>query len=154
MQNLLNIPKYILWALVALTIIFTLLFFCGSTEMYTCNGIQIEAPSFVPTFLGLAYAFIILATLATLAFALKSFVSKLMTDPKSVMVPLIFVGVLCVLLLVTYFGADTTKMTITGYEGSQEPWVYRITNMCMMSSFILAAIAFIATIGSSLFKKL
>jgi hypothetical protein len=26
--------------------------------------------------------------------------------------------------------------------------------MCMMSSFILAAVAFLATIGSSLFKKL
>ncbi len=154
MQNILNIPKYILWGLVALTIIFTLIFFCGDTESYSCNGISIEAPSFVPTFIGLAYAFIILASLVTLVFALKSFVSKLMTDPKSVMVPLIFVGALGVLLLVTYFCADTKVIEITGYEGSKEPWVYRITNMCMMSSFILAAIAFIATIGSSLFKKL
>ncbi|MCR5498527.1 MAG: hypothetical protein K6F48_11890 [Paludibacteraceae bacterium] len=154
MQNLLNIPKYILWGLVALTVIFTLLFFCGDTESYLCNGISIEAPSFVPTFIGLAFAFIILASLVTIVFALKSFGSKLMTDTKSVMVPLIFVGVLAVLLLTTYFGADTTRMSITGYDGSHDPWVYRITNMCMMSSFILAAIAFLATIGSSLFKKL
>ncbi len=153
MQTL-NFPKYILWALVALTIIFTLIFFCGSTETYVCNGISIEAPSFVPMFLGLAFAFIILASFVTLAFAMKSFSSKLMTDPKSVMVPLIFVGALGVLLLVTYFAADTKVINITGYDGSQEPWVYRITNMCMVSSFILAAIAFLATICSSLFKKL
>ncbi|MBR5695451.1 MAG: hypothetical protein IKX43_04355 [Paludibacteraceae bacterium] len=154
MQNSSNFPKFILWGLVALTIVFTLIFFCGGTESYLCNGISIEAPSFVSTFIGLAFAFIILATVVTIAFAIKSFVSKLSYDPKSVMVPLIFVGVLAVLLLITYFGADTTKMSITGYEGSQEPWVYRITNMCMVSSFILAAIAFLATICSSLFKKL
>ena len=154
MQNSLNFPKYILWGLVGLTIIFTLIFFCGSTESYPCNGIMIEAPSFVPTFIGLAFAFIILASLATLVFALITFVSKLLSDPKSVMVPLIFVGVLLVLFLVTYYGADTTKINITGYDGSQEPWVYRITNMCMVSSFILAGVAFVATIGSSLFKKL
>ena len=154
MQNSLNIPKYILWGLVALTIIVALIFFCGSTESYPCNGINIDAPSFTPTFIGLAFVFIILASLVTLAFALITFVSKLMVDPKSVMVPLIFVGVLAVLFLITYFGADTTKMSITGYEGSHEPWVYRITNMCMITSFILAGVAFIATIGSSLFKKL
>ena len=139
MQNSLNIPKYILWGLVALTIIFALIFFCGSTESYPCNGINIDAPSFTPTFIGLAFVFIILASLVTLVFALITFVSKLMVDPKSVII---------------YFGADTTKMSITGYEGSHEPWVYRITNMCMITSFILAGVAFIATIGSSLFKKL
>ena len=154
MQSILNIPKYILWVLVALAIVFALLFFCGSTETYMCNGIAIEAPSFVPTFLGLAYVFIVLAALVTLVFAVKSFVSKLSYDPKSVMVPLIFVGVLATLFLITYFSADTKPMSILGYDGSHEPWVYRITNMCMVSSFVLAAIAFIATICSSLFKKL
>lgn len=154
MQNSLNFPKYILWGLVALTIIFTLLFFCGSTESYPCNGINIEAPSFTPTFIGLAFAFIILATLVTLIFALKSFVSKLMSDPKSVMVPLIFVGVLFVLFLTTYFGASTETINILGYEGTPKPWEYRLTNMCMISAFVLAALAFLATICSSLFKKL
>ena len=153
MQNKLSLPNLVLRGLLAIAIVFTLIFFCGSTENYDCNGISFEAPSFTPAFIALAYVFVGIATVVTLAFAIMSFVSKLSYNPKSVFVPLISVAALALLLIITYCAADTQPMNITGYEGSQEPWVYKITNMCMVTSFILAGIACVVTLGSSLVKK-
>lgn len=148
-----NIPKYILWALMAITIVVALIFFFGSTETVKCNGIDFEAPTFTSTFISLAYAFIIIAAIATLGLAILSFVNKIASNPKAVLVPVVAFGILAVLLLATYFGADTNPINIIGYEGSQEPWVYRLTNMCMTSAFILAGVACVATLCSSLVKK-
>lgn len=148
-----NIPKYILWALMAVTILFAVLFFFGSEETVKCNGIDFEAPTFTSMFIGLAFVFLAIATLATLGLAGLSFGNKVASNPKAVAIPMIAFGVLAVLLLVTYFAADTTKMNIIGYEGSQEPWVYRLTNMCMVSAFVLATVAIICTLCSSLVKK-
>ncbi len=154
MNNVLNIPKYILWALLAVTIVFSLIFFFGSTEKVTCNGIPLDAPTFTSAYLVLAVVFVAIATLVTLAFAIKSFASKVSYDSKSVMIPLIAFAALALLLIITYFGADTQKINIVGYEGAQDPWVYQITNMCIVSSFVLAGIAFIAAICSPLLKNL
>lgn len=153
MQNKLTLPNFILWGLLAITIVFTLIFFCGSTENYDCNGISFDAPSFTPAFIALAYVFIGIATVVTFAFAIKSFVSKLSFDPKSVFVPLISVAALALLLIITYCAADTTPIHIIGYDGSQEPWELSLTNMCMVSAFVLAGIACVVTLGSSLVKK-
>ena len=60
---------------------------------------------------------------------------------------------LALMLIITYFGADTTPMNIVGYEGSQEPWVYKITNMCMVSAMILAAIATFVTLFGFVLKR-
>lgn len=154
MNNVLNIPKYILWALLAITIVFSLIFFFGSTEEVKCNGIPLEAPTFTSAYLVLAVVFVAIATLVTFAFAIKSFASKVSYEPTSVMVPLISFAALALLLIISYFGADTQQMNIIGYDGSQEPWVYQITNMCIVSSFVLAGIAFLAAICSPLLKNL
>ena len=148
-----NFPQYILWALMAITILFSLLFFFGSEETVNCNGIDFEAPTFTSSFITLAFTFIVIAALATIALAALSFANKVASNPKAVLVPLVAFGVLAVLLLATYFGADTNPINIIGYEGSQEPYVYRLTNMCMTSAFVLAIVACVATLCSSLFKK-
>ncbi len=148
-----NIPKYVLWALMAVTIVIALIFFFGSSEQVMCNGIPFEAPTSTSAFLSLAFAFIIIAVIATLILAVLSFLNKVFSDTKAVLVPLAAFGVLVLLLLITYFSADTTPISIVGYEGDQDPYVYRLTNMCMTSAFVLAAVACIATLCSSLFKK-
>lgn len=148
-----NIPKYILWALMAITIVITLIFFVGGEEKVLCNGIEFDAPTSTSTFISLAFAFIIIAVIATVALAGLSFINKVVSNPKAVLVPIIAFGVLAVLLLATYFGADTTPINIIGYEGGHDAWIYRLTNMCMCSAFVLAIVACLATVTSSLFKK-
>ena len=148
-----NIPKFILWALMAITIVITAIFFLGGTEHVMCNGIDFEAPTTTSLFIGLAFAFIIVAALVTAALAALSFSHKIASDPKAVFVPIIAFAALAVLLLATYWVADTTPINIIGYEGGHEPWIYRLSNMCMCSAFVLAAIACLVTLTSSLFKK-
>ena len=154
MQGVSNFPKYVLWGLLCVTLVFAGIFFFGPSESYVFNGSKFDAPSLTSGFLILAVAFIIIAAVVTLVSAAVTFGSRLVYDRKKVMVPLIAVLILAVLFLITYFGADTTKLNITGYEGSHDAWVYRITNMCMVSSFVLAAIAFLSAIASSFIKKL
>jgi hypothetical protein len=90
---------------------------------------------------------------ATLFFAIYSFVIKAKYDIKSVIVPTVSVLGVALLLLITYTTADTTPINIVGYEGSQEPWIYKLTNMCMVTSAILASIATFVTLFGFIAKK-
>lgn len=148
-----KISSFVLYALMAITVVVCAFFYIGDTESCSTTAGTLDAPVYTSMLINWAYILIVIAAVATLGFALMTFVSKVLYDVKSVIVPVVAVGVLAIVLLSTYFGADTTQMNIIGYEGSQEPWVYRVTNMCIVSSIVLAAIATIATLFGSLAKK-
>lgn len=148
-----KINKYLLWALMAISLIVCIFFFCLGTEQYATTAGEMEAPAYTSMLLNWCYFLLILAAAATVAFAAITFGTKLKYDWKSVMVPTISVVVVAILLLATYWGADTTPINIIGYEGSQEPSIYRITNMCLTSSVVLAAIATFCTLFGFLAKK-
>ncbi len=149
-----NLNKYVLWLLMGLSVIVCAFFFLGGTEDVPTTAGDLEAPIYTSMMLNWSYILLAITAIVTVAFAVMTFISKVTYDWKSVIVPLISFVVLAVLLLATYFGADTTPINIVGYEGSQEPFIYQITNMCLVTSYILAAIATFVTLFGFLAKKL
>lgn len=148
-----EINRVVLAVLMAISVIVCAVFFFGGTEDVATTAGDLEAPVYTSLLLNWSYILFALTAIVTIAFAVMTFVSKLSYDWKSVVVPMISFVVLVVLLLATYFGADTTPINIVGYEGSQEPFIYQITNMCLVSSCILAAIATFVTLFGFLIKK-
>jgi hypothetical protein len=148
-----KINKYILWALMAISIAITVIFFVGGTTDYDTTAGAMEAPVYTSTMINWCYVLMAIAAFATLFFAIYSFVIKAMYDIKSVIVPTVSVLGVALLLLITYTTADTTPINIVGYEGSQEPWIYKLTNMCMVTSAILASIATFVTLFGFIAKK-
>ncbi len=148
-----EINKVVLAVLMAISVIVCAVFFLGGTEDVPTTAGDLEAPVYTSWMLNWSYILFALTAVVTIIFAVMTFVSKLSYDWKSVVVPMISFVVLVVLMLATYFGADTTPINIVGYEGSQEPYIYQITNMCLVSSIILAAIATFVTLFGFLVKK-
>ena len=154
MQNISDkIPSIVLAVLMVITLVICGLFYAGSTEAVECTSGSFDAPSHTDTMINWIYILIMIAGITTVGLAIVSFVIKLAKDPKSVIVPSVAMCGLALMLIITYFGADTTPMNIVGYEGSQEPWVYKITNMCMVSAMILAAIATFVTLFGFVLKR-
>lgn len=154
MQNISEkIPSIALAVLMVITLILCGLFYAGGTESVECTSGSFDAPTHTDSMINWIYILIIVTGIATLGLAGLSFIIKIKKDPKSVIVPTVAMIFLVLMLCITYFGADTTPMSIVGYEGSQEPWVYRITNMCMVTSAILATIATIVTLFGFLLKR-
>lgn len=148
-----KINKYVLWVLMAASVIITVIFFVGGIESVDTTAGAMDAPVHTSTMINWCYVLLALAAIATAFFAMMTFVSKAMYDVKSIIVPLVSVIGLGLLLLITYTTADTTPINIVGYEGSQEPWIYKLTNMCMVTSAILASIATFVTLFGFIAKK-
>ena len=149
-----KIPSIVLAVLMIITLIVCGFFYIGGEEAYATTAGEVDAPSYTSMLINWAYVLVLIASIATVVFALYTFILKATYNGKSVIVPLITFAALALLLLITYLCADTTPLNIVGYEGSQEPWVYRLTNMCIASSVILAAIATFVTIFGFLGKKI
>lgn len=141
-----KISSYVFYVLMAITLVVCGMFYLGDLESVPTTAGDMEAPVNTSALIGWAYALVIIAAVATLAYALYTFVSKLTYNWRTVITPLVSVAAVGILLLATYYGADTNPIAITGYEGSQEPWVYQLSNMCIVSAVVLAVIALLATV--------
>ncbi|MBR5972852.1 MAG: hypothetical protein IK017_09410 [Paludibacteraceae bacterium] len=148
-----NISRYVLYALLLITLIVCGFFYFGGESMESTPAGQFPTPVFTSTLMYWAFALVIIAALATLCFALLTFASKVSYDAKSVLVPVIFVGVLGVILLITYLAADTTPYTIVGLEHPITAGEMSLANMCIVTSVILACIAAFVSFFGFLAKK-
>lgn len=155
MQKIIEkLPFIVLVILMAISIIICGVFYAGGTEPVECTSGSIDAPIGTDAMINWMYVLLVITTIVTIAFAILSFAIKFAQGPKAIIVPTIAIVGLAIMLIATYFGADTTPINIVGYEGSQEPWTYRLTNMCMVSSAILGVIATIVTLFGFLLKRI
>ena len=148
-----NISKFVLYGLVLLTLVVCGFFFLGGWEYQTTKAGSFETSTYTSVLMYWAFALVIIAALATLIFAILTFISKVSYDAKSVVVPVAFVAILGIILLLTYFLADTTPFTIPGYKDPITDGDIRLANMCLVSSVILAGIAAFVSFFGFLAKK-
>lgn len=154
MQNISEkIPSIVLALLMAISLGICAWFYGGGTVDVECTSGSISAPKATDAMINWTYVLVLITAIATVVLATISFIIKSSQSMKSIMIPTIAMLALIIMLIATYFGADTTPINIVGYEGSQEPSVYRLTNMCMVSSAILATIATIVTLFGFLLKR-
>ncbi|MCQ2193887.1 MAG: hypothetical protein MJZ28_02950 [Paludibacteraceae bacterium] len=144
MQKTNLIPQIALAVMLAISVVIGLVFFFGGDVDPNAEYVE---PNFTGALLNWAYVLIGLVCFATVIAAVMGFITSIQSDPKSALIGLGSMVALGLLLLITYFAADTHQLPLATGEAQSE-FDLRISGMCIVSAFLLAGIAsFVALFG-------
>ncbi len=145
MKKLSNILSYVLYALLAVTAVFVVLFFTGGDvpgETYT-------TPVYTDLVLNWAKILVAIAAIFTVGFE----VFHVFINPKNAMRSLISIAVLVVIALVSYSLADTTPLALGGYDGPDNvPSMLKLAGAFLYGTYALLGIVIVAIFGTELSK--
>ena len=146
MKNYKMLPKITLWVLLALDIVFILMFFLGgSAGSLEVAGDFLDIPKFSDAFLFWNYFLFALVVLITLAVVIVEFANNWKYNRRKALSTL---GVVCgfvALACLCWFLGSPEKIDIIGYEGTdnQGTWA-QVADAVIYACYFL----FIATIGT------
>ncbi len=136
------------WVLMALTVIFAILFYFGGVVKGT-EGTRFEEPTVTNSFIAYAYFLLAIVVLITLFFSIRNMV----LNPKGIKVALVALAVGAVLVVIAALMADNTVLDLPHYKGSDNvPRTLFWTDIGLYVAYFLAALAFIAIIYSEISK--
>ncbi|MCU0367086.1 MAG: hypothetical protein MUC30_07715 [Bacteroidales bacterium] len=136
------------WVLMALTVIFAILFYFGGVVKGT-EGTRFEEPTVTNSFIAYAYFLLTIVVLITLFFSIRNMV----LNPKGIKVALVALGAGAVLVVIAALMADNTVLDLPHYKGSDNvPRTLFWTDIGLYVAYFLAALAFIAIIYSEISK--
>ncbi len=143
MTKLSKILSLVLYALLAVTVVLTILYFTGGEvpgELYA-------TPVYTDLFLNWAKLLVALTAAITVLFEIVNIV----LNPKNAVRSLISVGVLIVIALVSYSLADDTPLMLSGYEGGDNvPSMLKMAGAFLYGTYILLGIVVVAILGTEL----
>ncbi|MCI0523010.1 MAG: hypothetical protein L0Y37_05065 [Bacteroidales bacterium] len=136
------------WVLMALTVIFAILFYFGGVVKGT-EGTRFEEPTVTNSFIAYAYFLLAVVLLITLFFSIRNMV----LNPKGIKMALVALGVGAVLVVIAALLADNTVLDLPHYKGSDNvPRTLFWTDIGLYVAYFLAALAFISIIYSEISK--
>ncbi len=143
MSKLSNILSIVLYALLAVTVVLTILFFTGGEvpgEAYT-------TPVYTDLVLNWAKFLVIIAAGVTILFE----VVNVVLNPKNAMRSLISIAVLIVIAFVSYSLADDSIMKLEGYDGPDNvPSMLKLAGAFLYGTYALLGIVVVAIVGTEL----
>jgi len=146
MSNLTSrIIQIILWLLMAVTIVFGILFYFGNLAEGT-EGTRLEEPAITQTFLTWAYILFFAAAAITIIFS----IINIIIYPKGTKKGIIFLVAAVVVIIVAYLMADDTVMNMPYFTGKgNDPTTLKYVDTGLFTAYILVGLAFLAIIWSS-----
>lgn len=146
MKNYKMIPKITLWALLAIGIICSIMFYLpvseGSLEV---AGDFLNIPQFTNLFLTWNYILVVLVCLCTLGFVVWEFVKTYKVNKKAALRKLGVVVAFVVLVLICWFIGSPKEVEIIGYEGTDNVGAMaQMSDACLYLTYFLV-LATIAT---------
>ncbi len=146
MSNLTSrIIQIILWVLMAVTIVFAVLFYFGNMVEGT-EGTRLEEPVVTQTFLSWAYILLIVAAAITIIFS----VVNIIINPKGIKKGIVALVGTVVIIVIAYLMADDTVLNMPYFTGKgNEPTTLKWVDTGLFTAYILIALAFLAIIWSS-----
>ena len=150
-----NLPNIAFLTMIVLAVIVLCVCFFGSSEQVTfATGETFDDPH-VSVLLYFVYFELFVAAAVTLISAISSFAVEMKKDSKGAIISLLSVAAIIVVLLITYAIGDGSKMTIIGYEGTDNEGTWaKIADMFLYTSYILIFLAVLAVIASPFMKKI
>jgi hypothetical protein len=142
MKDYKNLPKYALWSLLALGIVFIAMFFLGgSNGSLEVAGDFLDIPRFSDAFLVWNYILFGLAVLITLAVVVVEFANNWKTNRRKAYMTLGVVGGFILLALICWFAGSPEKIDIIGYEGTDNEgaWAQLADAVIYACYFLFAA---------------
>mgnify|MGYP003573972587 CR=1 FL=1 len=143
MTKLSKILSIIQYALLAITLVFAGMFFFGGEIV----GETYYTPVYTESFLNWGKLLVIVAAGISLLFE----VFNLIVHPKNAVRTLISIGLLLVVVLISYGLADTTPLSIIGYQGADNvPSMLAMAGTMLYGMYILFGVAVIAILYAEL----
>lgn len=156
---MLKTVKFIGLALVVLSFLLLLAFFGtlgqGSESLTSASGEAIHVPLLTDVIIYWGYLLFGLAILVAVGVALFNFVKSLIASPaaalKSIIPVLLFIGI----FVVSFLAGSGEKMTIIGYEGTQNEGVWaQISDMFIYTFSALFVILILTIFGARIYTSL
>ena len=140
-----KITSWLLYLLMAASAISAVVFYAvGFDDKNPENADQLLYWSYVLVFLGLG---------STLILSLVNFIKNLINEPKKAIRSLAGIVVLVVVILVSYAMSNGTPLNIVGYSGPDNvPDMLKFADTMLYSMYILAVLAILMVIASSVFR--
>ncbi|MBN1388277.1 MAG: hypothetical protein JW965_07510 [Bacteroidales bacterium] len=140
-----RIIQIILWVLMAVTIVFAVLFYFGNLVEGTA-GTRLEEPLITQTFLSYAYILFFIAAGITIIFS----IINMIINPKGIKKGLIFLAGAVVVIVVAYLMADDTVLNLPYFTGKgNDPATLKYVDTGLFTAYFLVGLAFLAIIWSS-----
>lgn len=143
MTKLSKILNIVLYLILAVTLVFAALFYFGGE----IEGETYPTPAYTESFLNWAKLLVFL----TAGITLLAEVFNLITHPKNAVRTLISMGLLLVIVLISYGLADTTPLQIIGYQGADNvPSMLAMAGTMLYGMYILFGVAVLAILYAEL----
>ncbi|MBQ4358110.1 MAG: hypothetical protein K6D57_02340 [Paludibacteraceae bacterium] len=149
-----KISKYVLWVLLALSVVLVFLFYAVTgDDTIDVAGDSFSVPTFTNPVLFWSYILVAFVSIATIVAVVKQYMIKFKTDKTSAIRSLLYAAGLIVLLLITFLIGSGEKLDIIGYEGTDNVGFWaQFTDMCLYTVYVLSAIAFLGIVASFAIK--
>ena len=146
MSNLSNrIIQIILWVLMALTIVFVVIFYFVNVVEGT-EGTRLEEPVITTAFLNYAKILFVITLAITIVFAIINVV----INPKGLRGALIALVVGTLIIVIAYLLSDDTVLRMPHYTGKDNvPGTLKLIDTGLISTYFLLGLAVLAIIVSS-----
>ena len=155
MKDYKKISRITLWILMAVGIIFSILFFaCGSNGSLEVAGDFLPIPKFTSVFLVWNYILVALVCLVTLAVVVWEFVKTYKVDRKKALTSLSVVIGFIAIVVICWFIGSPEKIDIIGYEGTDNVGTMaRMSDACLYLTYFLVAATIAAMVWGVIYTK-
>jgi cytosine/uracil/thiamine/allantoin permease len=149
MQKILTIAK---WVLMAVSVFLFIIFFLKVVPL-SDMGEQITS-GVTDGFLGWALALLVVCAVAALAFPIKDFIVKAVSNPKSVLKTIIALGVILIIFFISYAmssgAADSMAPTLVESDEGTRFW----SGTGLNALYIVLGLTVLSVIGTEIYAKL
>lgn len=141
-----KIPQYILWALMAISLVLVSMFFFGGFVEGT-EGTSTAEPLVTVTILRWAYLLLFITLAVVVGFQLLF----MFTHPKGLKRTGIILGITAVLIFISYQLADDTVLNLIQYSGPDNvPGTLKLIGTSLIFTYILGVLAIVAILYSAI----
>ncbi len=141
-----KISQYILWGLMAISLVLVGIFFFGGFVEGT-EGTSTAEPIITEVILRWAYILLII----TLAIAVVFQLAFMVSNTKALKSTGIVLGIAAVLILISYFIADDTVLNLIQYTGPDNvPGTLKTVGTSLIFTYILGVLAIVAILYSAI----
>ena len=143
-----KLTLYLSWVLMALTLVFAVLFYFGGMVPGT-EGTRYAEPKITNSFIVYTYILVAITVLITLFFSLRA----LILNPKGLKLTLVALGIGAVLVVIAALLADDTVLNLPHYKGKGNvPKTLLWTDIGLYVAYFLVGLAVIAIFYSEISK--
>ena len=127
----------------------------GSETLANASGEAIHVPVLTDTVIYWIYILFSIAIVVTIAMAMYQFAKSMIANPANALKSLIPIILFAGIFVVSYLVGSGDKMSIIGYEGTQNVGVWaQVSDMFIYTIYTLFVLIIVTIVGSRLYTAL